>query len=508
MRCVAVGTLLAVAAIGAGSGRLQAADGLASQIAQMFKLAADHSSQSSATLERHYRGIRSDEHAATVDYAYALVLIERHQLREAEAVLNEIRGGDDLAVVQTKIWVELALSHRQQALWDLKLLVEQLSQPNSEQGDSAAYSAAGFLGRVVGYLRGPGIGKLPAEDLEALRTQIRQGLAKPLHAVVEAGEAETADRFAELQAQHTAALHEAKAEAAQTLANAEQEHAAKKKSLADERQKLDSKLAKRRAKAAADIRELDGKLVQAVPKLALLYQSIGMLQLAQQALTTEFQPENIKGTYLAWNVGGTPPIAARWYPGGPVKKWNSWNGGDVFVPGKSPGQPVSSYGISPSYFTPQQWGSNVVTQPQYLGPINHLMMPPNVVLGQSGYARSDAAVNHNQGVEAALLAVNTPMRLLGLQAAPLQVNVNALFVRRADTVGRQMHGLARASERSAELDRQAKVLERSARQARADARQHLGQVRAHAGDLTALKTYVEIPLEREKQRVLANLEAP
>lgn len=173
-------------------------------------------------------------------YAMALVAIRNHESKLAGEYLTEALAGGKpvLPIRRAKIWLDVSQRNKEAAANDLDELVQKLAAADASQADTL--ETAQWLGRMIGFLGGPGQAQISQVDFEKLTAEIADKLKGTLGDAVQAGIKQSADQYAQFQQQMIQAGQDAKQRNEKKLADSREqnsaalEDASKKRSSAQE----------------------------------------------------------------------------------------------------------------------------------------------------------------------------------------------------------------------------------------------------------------------------------
>jgi hypothetical protein len=151
-----------------------------------------------------------------IPYAMALIAVQNHRMSDASALLEEANAGGKgrMSMRQAQIWVNAARNDFPNVARELRSLASDLKS-DQKSANSAAATTAEWMGRMVGFLSGPGSEGIKPSDVASLEADVKSKLPALLSAAFDSGKDAAASRFRELTEQQTKAREEAKTQNAQ-----------------------------------------------------------------------------------------------------------------------------------------------------------------------------------------------------------------------------------------------------------------------------------------------------
>jgi len=194
----------------------------------------------------HYQRLKAAEPGDwRVRYAFALVEMKQRRPSNAAKVLDELADRDTPAIlpVQTKAWLAAMRGKGEAALSALERVAELL--PSEEEAGAAEQQyreVVAFLGRMMGYLAGPGADSVPAELLDKTQRRIVGRLSLSRQEAFYRSRAETLQRFEDLvkksEATKVEAIEQAKLQRERVLAELERRGAEAQNDFREARRQL------------------------------------------------------------------------------------------------------------------------------------------------------------------------------------------------------------------------------------------------------------------------------
>jgi len=254
----------------------------------MEGMGSDRESQAAAKrhFEASHRLLEDDPRAS---YAYAITLLSQKKPKEA---LEQFRAAAQqskapfLPALQGTVWVHILKNDYARgipAALDLAGKIEGTRQPWPTDRDRQ--HSAEWLGRIVGYLTGPGKRAEEAAAIEKLAEDIDKLLTNERKAAYEQGQKSVAERYQELKALTDRPVDEVLAEAkqkTQDLLAAAQAAEAEVKQLEDELREIKKPRDKQIADLNRELRAAAVKHKQAARDLAEADEAVDELSVPQQ----------------------------------------------------------------------------------------------------------------------------------------------------------------------------------------------------------------------------------
>jgi len=207
-----VQTLATISWIGAGCyARADEPASAADQVRQILEIGWKSSPENYAAAKQHYQQAKIAAPAdVRIPYAMALVALQNYQSKDAGEYLTEAvaNGKPVLPIRRVKFYLDVLEKNKEAAAADLKEMIRLLAAADPSQID--AQDTARCVGRVVGYLKGPGSGQLSPENVTKLEAAITDNIKGPLSDAYAAGASQTANQYAQLQQQLSQAHQDAK----------------------------------------------------------------------------------------------------------------------------------------------------------------------------------------------------------------------------------------------------------------------------------------------------------
>jgi hypothetical protein len=228
-----------------------------------------------------------------LEYAWALVQLKHRQYAEAAATLAEVveLAPDDLQARRALIWAQVMGKQHAAAVVEMDATAQRLADGAAADDEALRTETARFLGRMFGFLEGPGAGSVQSDALEVAREALEERLDATLADEVRAGRNTVLERFDELTLHQEQARDEARDEQ-------EDERDRVAARLADEQTNVDAERAQLESQAARARSELDETLAEIERRLAPLNAAFAQLEvqaaeIAERIRDLEFAIEDL-----------------------------------------------------------------------------------------------------------------------------------------------------------------------------------------------------------------------
>ena len=432
MRNAGICVVTSLLAVVAPPGDLRAENKLSASVEHLFELGAEPSAKALHAVQNYYRRLpRSTRDDWRMRYAYSVILIQQKRLLDARPLVEQASASrpGDLGLWQAAVWVHLTLGDRTKALAELARFKRLMVGPESDREGAAAQQAAEFCGKIFGFLSGPWHSRLHADDLQKVRSELRDAFEPEEQAVFDRAEQDVLAKYDELRGEHASLSEQAHDEARKRFADARSALLQSQTSLDEKKQNLTDKDANRSAETKAKLAELDGKL----EKLEQQYEKI-----AAQMVPLELQREALTAQMAAIVAGDAA-----------------------------------------------------------------LMADPKL--------RKDLRINIDWGLPGrdaynmigrALAPIVAQLTVLGGKAAEVVDGIAELEAERQALVSGRVQDAGKIALKKKELEKQQVRLDRDSKRLKAPKSAGSAETRAAAAHVRLLSTYLEFPLEREKERIL------
>lgn len=232
-------------------------------LTRLFEIGWKPSFQVLDAAQAEYERLQADTpDDSRLTYALALVQLKHRRYERASELLSEAVAAqpEDLELRRGLIWTLMILKRHDAALVAMAEMVERLPEPANE--DAPAVAASRFLGRMFGYLEGPGASGSPAaaEDCVSERDRLRENLTASRGEAFDAGRSSVLEKFDELSLAHEDAQSQAKVVEAKNRERVGQRLDQEKEQVAAEKADVDQQAKAAEEQYAAEITPLDKKL--------------------------------------------------------------------------------------------------------------------------------------------------------------------------------------------------------------------------------------------------------
>jgi hypothetical protein len=235
----------------------------AAAIAELLTVGWDTRPDARLEVEKLYRQTSEDLPGdRTLVYAYALVKLQQRQYPEASRLLDQYLGIEkqDVFAWRAKAWISLLTKNAGGAVVELDKLSQLLADEKVKLSDEQRSELVTFLGRMVGFLEGPGEGSVTAASLTATRRKISERLPGTEREAFDSAISAVVDEFGVLatakddaQVQEISTQEKQNRERLVDLANDEAAMAERKEALQKTAEKIESEaVAEREIYAKAD----------------------------------------------------------------------------------------------------------------------------------------------------------------------------------------------------------------------------------------------------------------
>lgn len=290
MRNTGICLVTSLLAVVAAPGDLRAESKLSAAVEQLFELGAEPSAKALHAVQNYYRRLpRSTRDDWRMRYAYSVILIQQKRLLDARPLVEQAAAArpDDLGLWQASVWVHLTLGDRTKALAELARFNRSMLGPESDRDAAAAQQAAEFCGKIFGFLSGPWHSRVHADELQKVRSELRDAFEPAEQAVFDRAEHDVLAKYDELRGEHASLSEQAHDAARKRFADARSALIQSQTSLDEKKQDLTDKDAARSAETKAKLAELDGKLKKLEQQYEKIAEQMVPLELQREALTAQ-----------------------------------------------------------------------------------------------------------------------------------------------------------------------------------------------------------------------------
>ena len=293
MQLTAVPTLaaaLVAAATAVGFAQSDRVD-LKDEVKALIELGWKPSRASREQAEREFQRLnRRAPGELRLAYAYVLVRIRQRNYPEAAKLLGEVLDSGNRSISpwrasmwETKIWLSTLTGQYDVALGEMEQLAKLLpGQVAAGKAEPAYHQTAGFLGRMCGYLEGPGADKVNAAAVANVRQRILQQMAASRATVFDQGRRSVVEQF-------SGAVEEADANKAAAEATAESEKERKLNELQQREEEVSSQTAAEEARLEEVRKQLTYELDQIAARERELAAEFRRIETAAAALRRELR---------------------------------------------------------------------------------------------------------------------------------------------------------------------------------------------------------------------------
>jgi hypothetical protein len=158
-----------------------------------------------AEAKAKYEAIRATLHRdASIEYAYAIVLINQRNYRQASEVLSRYLATDEprLSAYRLLITAHIPLGDPGKVIEQTAALARAIQQPSAREPANERADAARFLGLVYRYLELPRKGAVDPRVLDEHKREVLALLDAPCTSAFDQGYNALARQYAKLQAEH------------------------------------------------------------------------------------------------------------------------------------------------------------------------------------------------------------------------------------------------------------------------------------------------------------------
>lgn len=233
------------------------------EVESLFAAATKVSASSLAAARDVYEQIdRGGRRGPLSDYAFALVLMEQQQWKEAAGLLETLAKSAPKALPPRRalIWVQLARKDYQTALVGLEALAAALPASKEAALTTDQREAAQFVGAGIAFLKGPAASARIDKLVKAASDRINERLNPQLRPDLEAGSAATNEQFQKLQTATASAKDEAAAQQADAIAAEKEQLNEAQTAVEDARSELEARADQRKQKTEADLDQVNAQL--------------------------------------------------------------------------------------------------------------------------------------------------------------------------------------------------------------------------------------------------------
>lgn len=203
MRNAVICVVTSLLAVVAPPGDLRAEGKLSDSVEHLFELGAEPSAKALHAVQNYYRRLpRSTRDDWRMRYAYSVILIQQKRLLDARPLVEQAAASrpGDLGLWQAAVWVHLTLGDRTKALAELARFERSMLGPESDRDGAAAQQAVEFCGKIFGFLSGPWHSRLHADELQKVRSELRDAFEPAEQAVFDRAEHDVLAKYDECAA--------------------------------------------------------------------------------------------------------------------------------------------------------------------------------------------------------------------------------------------------------------------------------------------------------------------
>lgn len=283
------------------------AEATSEQVRALFARSTKVTPSAMRAAREHYDKLTIDGNGPLVDYAFALVLIEQHQLQEAGQLLAALVKATPGSAPprRTLIWVQMARKDYAAALLEMETLAAILARQKTITTDTR--EGARFLGTAIGFLSGPASSPKIVRMVADARNQVAEKLGKALQPEFDNGFLLAGELFASLQNETAAAKEEATQIQAEAIRSQTEQVEGEKAAIDEARQDLEAKADARKQETQAELDALNEKLSE----LQKQYSDVMARGAPLQAQISAAQAEISALTQLVQQEDGSQVIVYR-----------------------------------------------------------------------------------------------------------------------------------------------------------------------------------------------------
>jgi hypothetical protein len=147
--------------------------------------------------EAYRRAVEDLPGDRTVVYAYALVKLQQRQYSEAAKLLDQYLAIEktDAFAWRAKAWVSMLTKNATGSVAEMDKVSQLLADRKNKLTEEQQQELSGFLGRMIGFLEGPGEGSINAATLAATKKKFSERLTETQREAFDSGLSAVADEF-------------------------------------------------------------------------------------------------------------------------------------------------------------------------------------------------------------------------------------------------------------------------------------------------------------------------